>query len=482
VGGLDVIRTQDGGQNWTVLTDWAQMYSGGGPTYVHADQHVMAYRPGSNSEMIFGCDGGVFYTMASNAPSPIFQERNKSYSSLQFYTCDLDPMTSSTDLIGGLQDNGTLRYTGTPLTINDMVSGGDGAYAFYDLDEPGMFITSIYYNVYYVLNGGGFLNYIGDYQSGLFVNPADYDSKHNTIFANACDPFNTTHVDELLRITDVEGAYNGQFIALNTGTTVPYSHIKVSPHSTLTNTKLFIGTQSGRLFKVTNAGFTPVVNEIGDPGFPNAAISCVAVGGSEDTLLVTFSNYGIPSIYQTYNGGQSWQMVENNLPDMPVRWAIYYPGNTNQALIATETGTWMCGNLHSSTPWWTPTFSGMGNVRVDMLKVRNSDKKVVAATHGRGLYTGTFNYDPTSGIASQPDKTPGFYPNPTSGLIYLDAQGTGPVDVNIYSTSGQLVYSQKAVLPRSKSPVDLRMLEAGTYYLDLRQGQKRVMEKVVLVK
>ncbi len=480
IGGLDLFRTTDGGQNWLLLTDWAQMYNGGGPTYVHGDQHAIAYRPGSNTEMIFGCDGGVFYTAAATALAPYFQERNKNYSSLQFYTCDIDPMQSSQALLGGLQDNGTLLYSGSPFTITDMVSGGDGAYAFFDQDETGMFITSYYYNVYFTMNGGSLLNYIADYQSGLFVNPSDYESKHNTIYANACDPFNTTHVDELLRITDVEGGYNGMFIPLNTGTTVPYSHVKVSQHSTLFNTMLFIGTQSGRLFKVTNANSTPVVSEIGDPSFPNAAISCVAIGGSNDTLMVTFSNYGVPSIWQTFNGGVNWQSIENNLPDMPVRWAIYHPGNSNQALIATETGVWSCGNLHNSNPWWTPAVTGMANVRVDMLKIRNSDSKVVAASHGRGLFTGTFNLDPTSSTSTVESSSFNVYPNPSSGDLFVESSSMLPLTFSVYSTSGQLILENTTFEASTRKAIDLHKLKPGMYMVDIQQGNNRVSKKIVI--
>ena len=42
------------------------MYYGGGSGYVHADQHIMVFKPGSSSELLLGCDGGVFYTASAN--------------------------------------------------------------------------------------------------------------------------------------------------------------------------------------------------------------------------------------------------------------------------------------------------------------------------------------------------------------------------------------------------------------------------------
>ncbi len=486
VGGLDVHRSTNGGSSWTLLSDWAQMYNQGGPDYIHADQHCMAYRPGSSTELIFSTDGGVFYTNGATSAVPVFQQRNKNLSNLQFYTCDVDQSGFSNDMAGGLQDNGSLLWQGGNLNLNSMMSGGDGAYCFFDADEAGMLITSTYYNVYYVFSGGSFLNYIDGYQSGLFVNPTDYDSKHNTLYANACNPFADTHVDELLRITEVEGLADGQFLPLGTGTTVPYSHVKVSPHSTLFNTKLFIGTESGRLFRVTNANTTPVVNEITGSSFPAAAISCVAVGGSEDTLLVTFSNYGVTSVWQTYNGGSSWQNIEANLPDMPVRWAIYHPQSSRQALLATETGIWTSSTLTQSAPFWVPANTGYANVRTDMLKIRASDKKVVAASHGRGLFYGTFNVDGTTTLPEPavPELALHVWPNPGKGRFQIELpQQENEVRVNLFTLSGMHVYSEK-IHPDQENiiPLDLTTLHPGIYLLEVYSSGKKMIQKVEIVR
>ncbi len=72
---------------------------------------------------------------------------------------------------------------------------------------------------------------------------------------------------------------------------------------------------------------------------------------------------------------------------MPVRWALFNPNNTSQALLATEAGVWSTDNLNGSLTNWAASNSGMGNVRTDMLQYRSSDNLVLAATHGRGLFS-----------------------------------------------------------------------------------------------
>ena len=94
------------------------------------------------------------------------------------------------------------------------------------------------------------------------------------------------------------------------------------------------------------------------------------------------------TIYETRDGGKKWTQVEGDLPDMPVRWAMFHPFDSTQALIATELGVWTTDFLNGSKTEWFPTNTfGLANVRVDMLQYRSSDHLVSAASHGRGMYT-----------------------------------------------------------------------------------------------
>jgi photosystem II stability/assembly factor-like uncharacterized protein len=479
-GGLDVWRTQNAGNSWEHLSDWAMMYNGGGATYVHADQQTIVPRPGSSSDILFGCDGGVFMTQNGNVPkvSLVFQEKNKGYNTLQFYTCALHPGAGEEQFLGGLQDNGSLLYQGTPLNIGSMISGGDGSYCFWDKDNPSVYLTSVYYNRYYIFTNGGMSNY-GDEESGVFINPADYSSQYNTLYANAAD-FWGTNADKLLRVSNIPVNGYGYFLPVNSGCNTYFSHIKVSPYTTGGNTTVFAGSATGQLYRINKANAFPETTEIGSPDFPAGSISCVATGGSEDTLLVTFSNYGVNSLWQTCDGGQNWRSVEGNLPDMPVRWAIYHPQNSRQAMIATELGVWTSSNLNADNVVWTPQTSGMANVRVDMLTLRESDHTVLAASHGRGLFTCNFPLDLNT---SQPELTRTDEP-----LMVYSGKGTLSVQPGfpdagvfvIYSMSGRQVLSGKLSGGGSRQTLNTRSLSAGIYLLEVSSGKRKQWAKVVL--
>jgi hypothetical protein len=357
-----------------------------------------------------------------------------------------------------------------------MVSGGDGALAFYDKNEANKSISTIYYNYIYAFNYDNPVNWITDwYPSGVFINPMDYDYMNNTLFANACS-FTGTNVDYLLKISNLTGSYSGTFIPMNTGTQVYFSAVKYSPYSPANKTTLFIGTQAGELFKIQNAESAPTKTEITGSQFPTANISCIAIGGSEDTLLVTFSNYGVTSVWQTYNGGQTWQNKEGNLPDMPIRWAIYHPQNSKQVMLATETGVWATSNLDEPNPLWEPVNEGMANVRVDMLSLRASDKTVLAGTHGRGFFTTT--WDVVTGIEKAQKSAYRIFPNPTTGIVNVET-GTSfvPVcSVEILNQEGKRVGVERTSSASGK--IDISHLPAGVYYLKIAGKETRV-EKIL---
>jgi hypothetical protein len=480
VGGLDVWSSSNAGITWTRQSDWALMYNNGGNDYVHADQHVQLYKEGSADEMLFGSDGGVFYTADATSSDPIFEEKNLNFSTLQFYTCAISPVAGDDRYIGGLQDNGTLYFQGTPLDINDMVSGGDGAYCFWDKDDPDVFITSVYYNRYSTFVNGNQTGYANT-GSGTFICPADYDYKLDLLYANACS-FWGYRADRLMRLSNIPYNPSENFIPLGTGSETPFTHVKYSPYSPEETTTLFVGGETGRLFKVENAQALPQTTEITGEDFPIASISCVAIGGSEDTLLVTFSNYGVASIWQTYDGGTSWTNIESNLPDMPVRWALYHPNDAKQAMLATEMGIWSCNHLHLEDPQWAPDIDGMANVRVDQLSLRDADNTVLAATHGRGLYTATWVSDPWVSVAEH-DELPvsRVWPNPVREYLNIELESAidGRVNITLSDLQGRLVMKDMLNGSTSHHVLQIDDLATGNYILRLHDGKRSYSQKIV---
>ncbi|MCD4665809.1 MAG: T9SS type A sorting domain-containing protein [Bacteroidales bacterium] len=480
VGGLDLFRSTDSGTSWIKISDWTGM-NNPGIDYVHGDHHTIVFRDNSSNDIIFSTDGGVFYTDNGTEVQPVFIERSKSFNTLQSYSCAISPIPGETYYITGCQDNGTELYDGNPIIIQNMLSGGDGCYCFWDKNEPELFITSSQNNWYYIFINGNQVNQVAGFQSGDFVCAADYDYNLNIIYANAAGFF--SYPNRLLRLSDIGDTPFGEYLYLATNLNVPFSHVKYSPFSPSGKSTLFLGSKSGKVFRVENIESIPDVEEIGTQVFPPANVSCIAIGGSEDTLLVTFSNYGVSSVWQTYDGGESWIEKEGNLPDMPVRWALYHPQSAKAAMLATEIGVWTTTNLDDDQVLWEPDNTGFANVRVDMLKLRDADNTVLAGTHGRGLFTTTYNYNPSTDIVENTFEELRIYPNPTSGKLYLNLEeySDEQVLIEIYDSGNRLVktFSIRQNNSISSKSIDITELKTGLYLIKANIGDKIFTNKIL---
>lgn len=375
-GGVDIFVSNDGADTWSQVTHW---YAGFGFQYTHADQHAAYYRPGSSSEMYFTNDGGIYRTANANTAIPTITDKGTGYITAQFYGCAMHPTALTNYFLAGAQDNGSHQFTSGSAQNTVQVAGGDGAYCHIDQDQPQYQFTSYPYNNYSRSDDGG-ASWTGITHStseGMFINPTDYDDVNNKLYASS-------NTNEYVRWDDPQtGSTFTQVAVPAFGGQV--SAIKVSPN---TANRVFFGIKTGALFRVDNAHTgTPTVTNI-STGLPAAYLNCVEVEtGNDNHLLATFTNYGVNSVWESVNGGATWTSVEGNLPDMPVRWALFSPNNSDQVLLATELGVWSTDDLNGASTVWGASNSGLANVRVDMLQLRTSDKLVVAATHGRGLFS-----------------------------------------------------------------------------------------------
>jgi len=430
IGGIDLFISTDGATTWEQISQWTdlgEIYS-----FVHADQHAAVFSPGSSNTIIFGNDGGVFYTNdLGNAPIDfVIFSRNNNYNVTQFYSCAISPQANSNQFLAGSQDNGTQYFENVGINETFDVNGGDGGYCFIDEDEPDFAIVSYVFNVFTRINLFDIEfsreNLSNDQSSGSFINPAGYDGKENILYS----AYNTTSIQVITGVTD-GNPDSPRIIAL--GLDAMATHFKISPNSSLGNSIVFIGTESGSVLKVTNAHLVgrTVVDITGN--LPNGSISAIDIGATDNDLIVTYFNYGLTSVWETHDGGATWINKEGNLPDMPIRWCLYNPDNRNQVLLATETGVWLTDDISVLNPDWQPANTGLANARVDMLRYRNSDKLIAAATYGRGLFTSSgFAGDvtpPAVSSFSPADNATGVFANSNLVITFSESvqKGTGDI-------------------------------------------------------
>jgi hypothetical protein len=402
VGGIEIFRTSTAFTNnatgmWTQLTDWTvtPASSGSTPTLdgVHSDQHAIAFAPGQTSRVVFGNDGGVYYS--NNSGTNIYV-RNNGYNVTQFYKAGIS-QTGTLKMIGGLQDNGSQLLNNPPAGISSStrVYGGDGCWEFIDKQNEFM-VASYVYNVYFFVryDTNAATTYIANNQNdGDFVNQCGLDSDANILFANG-----TSGSTYRIHRYSINPTGNGSTTA-NTMTNAAINDIptyfEASPY---TNNRLLVGLANGRLIRIDksngpvsgNPSLQPTYTIMNTDPTMIGAVSDIRFGSSDNEIFVTFHNYGVNNIWYTNNGGTSWQAKDGDLPNLPVKCILRNPFATNEVIIGTELGVWYTTNFNSVSPNWYRSNNGMKDVKVLSFDYRSSDNTILAATYGRGMFTGDF--------------------------------------------------------------------------------------------
>ncbi|NND34328.1 MAG: T9SS type A sorting domain-containing protein, partial [Saprospiraceae bacterium] len=206
-------------------------------------------------------------------------------------------------------------------------------------------------------------------------------------------------------------------------------------------------------------------------------------------LLIAFSNYGIESVWESTNGGASWSSIQGDLPDFPVRWAIFHPLHGEQAFLATEMGVWSTAQIDASSrsaTAWVPDNEGLANVRCDMIRYRVSDFTFVVATHGRGLYTATLQVDTmTTLVADQSHESflP-VWPNPATDFVHIPTSFSSNRLIHLAFRNVEGRYLSKEKLQVSPGEI-LRMpvpaaAIPGIYLITLDDGQEVSTQKLLV--
>ncbi|MBK8721027.1 MAG: T9SS type A sorting domain-containing protein [Saprospiraceae bacterium] len=390
-GGLDLYFSVNGGNSWKQVSEWAPKSSS---TYVHADQHYIHFEPDNGDVCYFGNDGGIFATRnASKTIQPTIDDKNTGFNTTLFYYGAIHPNKFSNYFLGGAQDNGSNQMDSYyPAEANEF-RGGDGFWVHIDQNEPNIQFGTLYDGIFFISEDGGKSFGGGVDSKGAFRTFAAYADKDNILYAQ-------TKSADFYRYnlkTKEETSIN-----LTSGSVGNPSSMTIDPND---STRLYIGNFSGQITKVENANIGSDLsgklltspNSVAGGG---GAVSSIDIEkGNPNHILVCYSNYGLKNnILESKDGGITWIGVEgtNAFPDIPVRWAIFDPSNASRAMIATEMGVWTTDNLDGANTVWFPPIPGKGTplVRTNHLEYRSSDKVVMAATWGRGIWSSDVFADP----------------------------------------------------------------------------------------
>lgn len=489
IGGIDLFKSTDGGANWNQITAWAGGCSG--LPVMHADQHNIQFLPGSGSEIYASNDGGIYYSNnggtswatftvpnLNGANVSTYSSKNLGYNVMQLYACDIHPTQTNYFLVGA-QDNGSHKLTSSGISTSVEASvGGDGGYCHIDQTDGNIQVLSYVFNKYYYSRNGGtsFTRLTGGDESGFFNNPSDLDDSKKVLYTST-GPGQMGLLD--LSATGTPPFTKQTISALGNR---KISTLKVDPTVSGGGTVWIAGYDSSFtlrpvLIKLTNANTTPTatVTTTLASAPQGAYITSIDVDPANGNhLLVTVGNYGVVSVYESTDGGASFNNVEGNLPDVPVRWGMFLPANASVngttgggILLATEIGVWYTQSTSGLSTSWTSQNAGLPNVRCDMLRYRASDNLLAVATHGRGLFTATLTSVAT-GIPTV-SNTRNFIEyaaaNQQQLFVKTGNLSTTSIELQLFDATGRLVYDKKTGYTSQTIPIN--GLASGSYILKI---------------
>jgi sugar lactone lactonase YvrE len=405
----EVFESTNAGSSWVTASpywNYGLACNPNCPTGTHPDQHSMMV---ANGKIVIGNDGGVFSRPLSDTQQyGDWTDHNATYASWQYYDARAGQLgRHGLGVWGGLQDNGTsVLASGQPQMIEP--AGGDGFDVIVDPDNANRMLGEYADGAMYRSTDAGHTFY-SDVSPGC-----DGQATVGLKELPACDPsmrFLTPLVpDQQNTNTWITG---GQYVWVshagwNTSCTSSGCSWKnvydtgdgnaVTALSSARNGRVIYaawvggGGNPGPSFATgiaTNYGGS--WHEVNTSGLPDRYINGMTVDPSNPAhAYAIFNGYsrrwipggGVGHVFETYNGGRSWQDISGNLPDIASDALVLEGG---RLALATDLGMYTAQAGRGSRTFWSRLGTGLPNASVNDV-TPGPDGYIYAATHGRGIW------------------------------------------------------------------------------------------------
>lgn len=409
IGGTNVYRSTSGFTTTAATTrvgGYVSAASYGLYAGSHPDIHCIVFQPGSSTTMLCGNDGGIQRTTANLAATVAWTPINTGYRTYQYYYVTLDPRSGNDKVLGGAQDNGSTRNIGGSGTSFELAFGGDGVSVGLSDDISGTtyeYVGSQLGNInrrtsLTALGSSTGITPTGESGSGLFVTlfHLDMDNSQRLYYANDNALYRTTSASTVT--TGTWTSLTGVATSVGAANDITALATTRGTYSAATSS-LFMGASNGGLYRLDDptgvAAATAPVTITGGSFPAGGYISSIAVNPrNDDTIMVTFSNYSVSSIWWTGNANSAtptWTAVEGNISLPSIRSsAIMANGATVEYYVGTSVGLYSTTTIAGvGTTWTQEGATTVGNAVVSSLALRPADRKLLVGTHGHGMWSAT---------------------------------------------------------------------------------------------
>jgi hypothetical protein len=180
------------------------------------------------------------------------------------------------------------------------------------------------------------------------------------------------------------------FYANEYGAVTEIAPAKSTGTATSPATTIYAGTDTGKVWKTTNATASPASDvtwtQLGAGVLPQRWVTSIVVDPTDaNHVYVSFSNYKgdlAANVWESLDGGATWVNISGNLPNAPV-WMLTYDQPRHQLYSCTDYGVFYLKNGDKN---WARMGTGLPNAPVFDLKLTGDGNAIYAATFGRGIY------------------------------------------------------------------------------------------------
>lgn len=377
--GLLLLKSTDGGRSWEAIA-----------TRNHVDHHVLYIDPRNPNRMVNGNDGSPDLSLDGGRTWRLINNLAVG----QWTTLAIDNK-SPYNIIGGLQDNGTVYGPSTHRSGLSAVSnwrsigGGDGSAIAVDPREGGDLVyTASQFGSHSVQNmvtrerrgirppgkrGEPALRF--NWISPILISPHHPD----IIYIGSQKlhrSFDQGRAWEDISDDLTKNLENGD---------VPFSCLTTISESPFKFGRIYVGADDGSVKYTPDGGVT--WQDISTPAKDRWVTRIVASRHNEGRVYATQNGYRQDEwtsyVWRSDDFGKTWTSLSSGLPSEPVNTVREDPENENILYVGTDMGVYVTMDAGLT---WEAYGTGIPNAPIHDLLIHEREKEMIVATHSRSAW------------------------------------------------------------------------------------------------
>ncbi len=412
IGGTSLYRSTDGFRTPDNIT-WIGGYHADAPPQEaafypgsHPDMHSMIFFASNPDKTLNSHDGGISVSENIRAQEVEWDSLNNGYVTTQLYDIGIQHMSDSKFVAAGPQDHNVLLTTTANSDDDWSVVNviGDGLIAEFSEDGRSLYAGRQWGQTYRFS-----IDEFANIQTWTAVSPPNFffsswfgafstDPLTDSVvyFGGGTSSSGVSYLPNVYELPDKQLVPNGEYWKDILQTGDPVSVIEVVEEGGIR--VMYVGTEGGEIFRIEEPlSESPQVRNY---FYEAAYVSSITIDPQDiNHVFFTFSNFGVVSIWESVDGGETAHRISGNLEHAydgsgsgPGVLALLYVRNEQRETLvcATTVGLFATEFLNGpNTSWEWVSKNDIGHVLCFDLEYREQDDWLVVGTYGTGVWEGT---------------------------------------------------------------------------------------------